>query len=81
MFLEGIEKAGSNADSKLDVDGNVPTLCISSHNIMKKSFEASCSTAVEIDTLFDIDMSKYKLCDFCYFNPPTNKNKMCMLAF
>jgi len=48
MFLKGIEEAGGDVVSKLDDDGNVSVLCISS-NIMKKSFEGSCSTVVQND--------------------------------
>jgi hypothetical protein len=40
MFLEGIEEAGGDVVSKLDVNRNVPVLCFSS-NIIKKIFKAS----------------------------------------
>lgn len=80
MFLEGIEESRGDVVSKLDIDGNVSVLCISSH-VKKKSFQALYSSVVQIDTLFDFDMSKYKLSGFCYLNPTTNKSEMFMLAF
>lgn len=63
MFLEGIEEVRGDEVSKLDVDGNVSVLCISWH-VMKKSFQVLYSTVVQINTSFDFDMSKYKLCGF-----------------
>ena len=48
---------------------------------MKEAFLKSSCTTVQVDTSFDFDSSKYKLCAFCYLNPTTNRAELEALAF
>lgn len=79
-FLEKIEDEKGTVDYKLDTDGKISVLFVSSHP-MQKAFIDACCTCVQIDTSFDFDASKYKLCAFCYLNPTTNKSELCALSF
>lgn len=79
-FLEGIEETGGDVFTEFDSAGNVSVLFITSHT-MKTAYETSRPTVLQIDTSFDFDMSRYKLCGFCYLNPVTDKSEFCALAF
>ena len=76
-FLELIEKKNGYNDYDLGNDGEISGLSMS----MKKAHIEACSICVQIDTSFNLDCSKYKLCAFCYLNPTTNKSELCALPF
>ncbi|GBN27314.1 hypothetical protein AVEN_190515-1 [Araneus ventricosus] len=79
-FLKCVEETGGDVFCELDPAGNVAILFLSSY-VMKKSFETSHATVVQIGASFDFDKSKYKLCDVCYLNPKTNRSEFCAPAF
>jgi len=79
-FLEGLEEEGGDVFSKVDSEGNVAVLCITSY-MMKRTFQNSLPPVVQVDTSFNIDSARYKLCGFCYLNPKTNQSEFGMLAF
>lgn len=55
-------------------------LFVSFYKMRKFFLESSC-TAIQIDTSFDFDTSKYNVCAFCYLNVTTNKGELCASAF
>ena len=79
-FLEQIELEGGIVENTADSDGNVSMLFVPSDSMKKAFLDAHCTT-LQIDTSFDFDSSKYKLCGFCYLNPTTNKSEFCASAF
>ena len=79
-FLENIEGDGGIVQNTFDEGGNVSVLFVSSHS-MKTAFLDASATIMQVDTSFDFDASKYKLCGFCYLNPTTNKSEFSALAF
>jgi len=79
-FLERVDEERGTVEYDVDADGHVSNLFVSTY-AMRNAFLASCCTTVQIDTSFDIDASKYKLCGFCYLNPATNKSEFAALAF
>ena len=79
-FLVQMEEDGGTVATECDVEGNVSVIFLSSQS-MKKAFLASSCTTVQVDTSFDLDSSKYKLCGFCYLNPTTNCSEISALAF
>jgi len=48
---------------------------------MKEASLSSVCTTVQVDTSFNFDSSKYKVCAFCYLNPTTNCSEISALAF
>jgi len=78
-FLETVEEEGGSVEDAFDEDGNVLVLFVSFQAMRKTFIESTCRT-VQIDTSFDFESSKYKLCGFCYLNPATNDSEFCALA-
>lgn len=79
-FLEGLDEAGGQVHNEVDADGNVSVLFVSSR-VMKEAFLKSSCTTLQVDTSFDFDASKYKLCAICYLNPTNNRAELGALAF
>ena len=79
-FLEGEEEQGGHVEHAFGEDGNVSVLFLSSEAMKKAFIEASCRS-VQIDTSFNFESSKYKLCGMCYLQPVTNRSEFCALAF
>lgn len=79
-FLEEVEEEGGTVNVEYDSDGNVSSLFLTSVS-MKAAYLQSACTLVQIDTSFNVDTSKYKLCAFCYLNPTTNRSEICALGF
>jgi len=78
--LEKVEEESGTVNPVLDKDGNVSVLFMSTKTMREAFREFACETA-QIDTNFDIDSSKCKLCAFCYLHPTTNKSEFCALTF
>jgi len=77
--LETVEEEGGSVEDAFDEDGNVLVHFVSSQAMKKTFIESTCGT-VQVNTSFDFESSKYKLCGFCYLNPATNGSEFCALA-
>lgn len=79
-FLEQVEEEGGTIDCEFDDEGKVAVLFVATY-AMKQAFSTSLCTTIQVDTSFDFDAAKYKLCGFCYLSTNSNKSEFCALAF
>ena len=78
-YSEKVEDEGGEVHWSNDSSGQVNTMFLATSKMLS-AMRPSNPLLIQVDTLFDIDKARYKIAEFCYLNPPTNKTEICGAA-
>ena len=74
-----MDEDGGKLTWKEDENGDVSAMFISSSK-MRSGFQRVKPELLQIDTTFNLEQSRYKVCGFCFVDPETNTTQMAGMA-